>query len=850
MPKRLPASLVEIVLRSAITGWIAALYGALYIYAKADFATTGTLWLFTWPFSVILAFATLAHLFLVGIGGERWPSPVGWVRELNRVLATRDPEQLSAETLTAALVRMPGFPAVDAIWAALVAGLVVSIMGFLEWQVAGSARNVEPVLVGGLIATVLYAAMGFTVTEMLVHRPCQRLRLAAARVGLDPYVGPTLATPVRILTLATPTILALVVAPPLVHARGSTSFGMAHAIIVVLGSTLSIGIAWLHALAIREAAADLGHAARRLVGTDAARFITGTIDAELVGMARAFNTAASHVDRSRQISAARYSALFEGAGDAILLVEPATGRILEANRRALQLTGLSEVTLKATEFEALFAVETPLENVRRLPAGTYRWRAGLRVQRADGSECPVDLALSTVAVGDHTVLQAILHDVGERERIEGELRQSVQRLEGLYHLAVTLGGTVEQVAEHIAVTLPALLDVPVVAVVLYDGDHQVMLALYEGGAVSRGLRLPLAGTPAMRVRNERRPCVVTDAARRFPDDPLIASRGITSYVGIPVLGRDGEVAGHVAVMDERVRRPRDQDMRLLSTFAGRLARALHEDEYVRERDDFVARVTNQNTELRAAQERLTEADRLKSEFMGMMSHELRTPLNIFMGYTELMLDATQEPHGMPVGDQRDVLGRMLDAARTLTGLVEDTLSVLRLESAGVRVLVEDVGLAELFEELRGAERLLRAPSAVREEWVVDEDVPLVPSDRMKLRQILTNLVGNARKFTREGTITVRASRVDDLRVAISVTDTGCGIAAAEVPHVFELYRQAANGWAHNGCGIGLYIVRRYCELLGGHVEVESELGRGTRFTVTLPVEAGVTLAADVRPAAA
>lgn len=846
MPKRAPASLVEIVLRSAITGWIAALYGALYIYARADFAATGTLWLFTWPFFLLLALATLAHLWLVGAGNDRLPSPVPWVGALNRVLAAPAPDHLERDDLHLALVRLPGFPAIDAAWGSLCAGSVVVEMALLEWLVADTTRNLEPILVGGLIAVVLYSAMSFTVTEMLVNRPCQRLRLAAWRVGLDPYVGPTVATPVRIATLAIPTVLALVVAPPLVHARDDASIAMAHAVIVVLGTVLCVGLAWLHALAIREAASDLGQAARHLVGTEAARFVTGTIDAELTGMARAFNAAASQVDRSLQISAARYSALFEGAGDAILLVDPKTGRILEANRRAFELTGLGEPRLKGTELETLFAADTPLENVRRLPAGAYRWRAGLRVQRADGSECPVDLALSTVAVGEDTVLQAILHDVGDRDRIEGELRQSVQRLEGLYHLAVTLGGTVQQVAEHIAVTLPALLEVPVVAVALYRDDAQVMLALYDRGTVTQGQELPLVGSPAMRVRAERRACVVTDARTRFPDDAFLATRDITSYVGVPVLGRDGEIVGQVAVMDERARHLRDHDMRLLSTFAGRLARALHEGEYVRERDEFVARVTNQNTELRAAQERLTEADRLKSEFMGMMSHELRTPLNIFLGYTELMLDGTHEPEGMPVGEQREVLGRMLDAARTLTGLVEDTLSVLRLESSGVRVLVENVTLPALFEELRGVERLLRGPSAVRETWLVDADVPVVPSDRMKLRQILTNLVGNARKFTREGTIEIRAARVDDGHVAISVTDTGCGIAAADVPHVFELYRQAANGLAHNGCGIGLYIVRRYCELLGGSVDVQSDLGRGTRFTVTLPVHAALD---GARPAA-
>jgi signal transduction histidine kinase len=342
------------------------------------------------------------------------------------------------------------------------------------------------------------------------------------------------------------------------------------------------------------------------------------------------------------------------------------------------------------------------------------------------------------------------------------------------------------------------------------------------------------------MRRERRPCMAVDAAAQFPDAPFLVQRGISSYVGVPVLGRDGEVAGQVAVMDPQPRRLRDQDMRLLSTFAGRLARALHEDEYVREREAFLARVTAQNTELRAAQERLTEADRLKNEFMGMMSHELRTPINIFMGYTELMLDVLaasgegDDTPAMSADEQRAVLGRMLDSARTLAGLVEDTLSVLRLESSGVRVLLEDVSLRALFDELQGVERLLRQPSAVAESWIIDADVPNVASDRMKLRQILTNLVGNARKFTREGAITVRAARVDDAHVAISVTDTGCGIAAADLPHVFELYRQASNGGTHNGCGIGLYIVRRYCDLLGGRVELESAIGRGTRFTVTLP----------------
>jgi signal transduction histidine kinase len=304
-------------------------------------------------------------------------------------------------------------------------------------------------------------------------------------------------------------------------------------------------------------------------------------------------------------------------------------------------------------------------------------------------------------------------------------------------------------------------------------------------------------------------------------------------VGVPVIGRGNEVVGVVCVLDTRVRALREEDLRLLSSYAERLARALDEEEYVRERESFLRQLTTQNVELSVAKERLTSADRLKSEFMGMMSHELRTPLNIFIGYTDLLLDASDDPQASLAGS-REMLDRMRELAHTLTTLVEDTLSVLRLESAGVAVNLERVGVEALFGELQATERFVHAAAGVEERWEVEGELPAIVSDRLKLRQILTNLVGNARKFTRAGTITVRAARAGAEGLALSVEDTGCGIGGADLPHIFDLYRQAANGGVHNGCGIGLYIVRRYCELLGGRVEVASEVGRGTRFTVTLP----------------
>jgi signal transduction histidine kinase len=633
------AFLAEVALVACGTGWIAALYGSLYIYATADFGATHSFWIFGWPFLLALLFATLSNLILAGAGGRIVPSPFGWVGTVNRTIGgDSPPEDADPRDLQVALAALPLFPTVNCLWAMGLASLVTAFMAWLEWLVAGTTRNVGPVLFAGTIATLTYGATSFTVGDLLVARRCARLRLAGVRRGLDPYVGPAFHTWVRVVTLAAPTVLALMIASRLaVDARGSW---VALFTIIVAGSMLLAALAWLQALTIRNAAEDLGAAASRVARGEGARFITGSTDAYLVEMARAFNRAATEVDRSLRASAARYSALFEGAGDAILLLDAASGFVLEANRRAHELTGLDEEAIRRARIDELVA---PLDG----------GIAGARfVLRSDGTRCPVDVALSTVAVGDATVLQAILHDVSERQRIENDLR---------------------------------------------------------------------------------------------------------------------------------------------------------------------------------------EADRLKSEFMGMMSHELRTPLNVFVGYTEMVLDAARENQMGSVSEHREVLERMLDAAGILTNLVEDTLSVLRLEGAGVRVNLEALSLQSLFAELQAAGRFQRGPSEVVERWIVEPDLPAIVSDRMKLRQIVTNLVSNARKFTTSGWIQVSALRSGDDEVAIAVEDTGCGIADADLPFVFDLYRQAGNGGSHhNGCGIGLYIVSRYCRVLGGRVDLRSEVGKGTRITITLP----------------
>src|SRR4051794_23974250 len=210
-PVRVPF-LASVALASASAGWIAALYGALYIIAAADLRTTGTLWIFGWPFAVALVAATLVHVWVAGAGASLGvPSPFRWVQTVN-VLVASEAARGDDAALAGGLARLAGIPVADAVVAMALALPVVFVMAALELVASGSTRNVMPIVTGGLIATLLYGASTFTLVELLVSHPVRTLRLAAAQRGLDPYPGRSVGTWVRVLTFAAPTVLALVVA--------------------------------------------------------------------------------------------------------------------------------------------------------------------------------------------------------------------------------------------------------------------------------------------------------------------------------------------------------------------------------------------------------------------------------------------------------------------------------------------------------------------------------------------------------------------------------------------------------------------------------------------------------------
>jgi signal transduction histidine kinase len=232
---------------------------------------------------------------------------------------------------------------------------------------------------------------------------------------------------------------------------------------------------------------------------------------------------------------------------------------------------------------------------------------------------------------------------------------------------------------------------------------------------------------------------------------------------------------------------------------------------------------------------LVAANRHKSAFLANVSHELRTPLNAIIGFAQLLIDDV-----IPVEEERELAYQdILESGNHLLTMVNNILDVARIE-AGQQSL--DLLALPLGPEVLAVERMLAAMMASKRQRfsaAIPDDLPDVAADRDRLRQVLLNLLSNAHKFTPPGgaiTLAARRSAKGAEMVAITVADTGIGIAPEHQAIVFEAFQQVESGYARaqQGTGLGLALTKQLVELMGGTITLESTPGVGSAFTVTLP----------------
>ena len=244
------------------------------------------------------------------------------------------------------------------------------------------------------------------------------------------------------------------------------------------------------------------------------------------------------------------------------------------------------------------------------------------------------------------------------------------------------------------------------------------------------------------------------------------------------------------------------------------------------------KVADRTRDLAAANERLQELDRLKSEFLATMSHELRTPLNSIIGFTGILRQGLAGPLN---AQQEKQLGMVHFSARHLLGLINDLLDLSRLESGKMEITVDDFKIADVVAEVAQSLAPMAAQKNLALETAIDDPALVLHSDRKKCFQILLNLANNALKFTDAGRVQL-AGRTTAEGVELSVTDTGIGIKPESMAQLFEAFRQVDGSArrAYEGTGLGLYLCKQLATMLGGSIAAESEFGKGSRFTITLP----------------
>jgi PAS domain S-box-containing protein len=501
--------------------------------------------------------------------------------------------------------------------------------------------------------------------------------------------------------------------------------------------------------------------------------------------------------RRLESSQSRSRRLFESDVVGVFHWDLGSGLITDANDFLLRLTGYSRDDLDAGRLTR--GALTPPEWVRldeQDVAGLYERRKGPPAEREylrkDGGRVPVIVGSALFDDSDREGVSFVL-DISKRKSAELATESAIRRQ-----------------AETLAL-LDALLDHAPVGFAFFDREHRY---------VRVNDFLARAGG---------------QAAENYPGRHLldVTPSGATQIE--PVLDRvfrTGETVKNLEVTDEGPAKTGEERIWLTSLYpvrgdAGEVQWVGSVALDVTERKRLMA-------ELRGRAEQLAENDRRKDEFLAMLSHELRNPLAPIRNAVDLL----REVGGPELGHARDVVDRQVTH---LARLVDDLLDVSRITRGKVALRPEFVDLAEVAERAVETTRPLMEALGHKLELEISEEPPLLYADPTRLGQVVANLLNNAAKYTEKGGLITLRARREGGEAVVRVTDTGAGIPADILPHVFELFAQADRTLdrARGGLGIGLTLVKSLVEQHGGSVQAYSEgPGRGSEFVVRLPIHAG------------
>jgi signal transduction histidine kinase len=412
----------------------------------------------------------------------------------------------------------------------------------------------------------------------------------------------------------------------------------------------------------------------------------------------------------------------------------------------------------------------------------------------------------------------------QQQRTAEEIRRQRERLEVLHQINVAITSTIDSAKLLDSLLTTALVYLPYAAALVRLRTRGTGIIETAAARGFQERQLVGAGDALEfmdRAASEGRVLTVANAFR----DPVIENvrffelEGFSSFISVPLVANN-DTLGYLVFLGREEHEFKEEEIDFLSTLAGQAAIAIHHAELYQQSQ-------RQAEELRGAHS-------IKDEFLRAVSTQLKTPLNVITGYAGMFLEGLL---GGMTPLQEKAMETVARQSKELHGLINTVLQVSNIETEPLHLELHELNVWEFLSELRASyDSPLGAD--MRLVWDYPSDFPSVQGDRLKLRHILENLIDNAIKFTERGTVTISARYwLAKKALEFKVSDTGAGISQEQIPTIFQRFRrgeESSRGASRSGVGLGLYIVKKYIELLGGEIRVESSAGKGSTFTVRIP----------------